>query len=85
MTTRKITIKTCQACPHIATYDALDVDNAPFCNKTEKGLDLPFVTRMICGNRMAVASPTYVIPDWCPLEADDGVTLAFLNAICRSK
>lgn len=63
---KKITINSCDQCPHYKTEDAA-VTRKPRCVRAKQTLpyDVAFETY-----GRAVAQPTNQIPDWCPLDDD---------------
>lgn len=64
---RKIAIKTCIECPHKGHKGGFaTISYVPKCGYT--GKELPHGIGKSGG--IVVASPTGVIPDWCPLEED---------------
>lgn len=59
---RYIPVKSCLECPHRAHEGGFDkVSFIPMCNNTMK--QLPYTV-----GKSLIISPTYEIPDWCPLE-----------------
>ena len=66
MPTRKIVLETCQHCPHRDHKGAFgNPACVPVCRLVQQ--TLPY--NVTYGdNRKAHASPTYTIPEWCPLE-----------------
>ena len=66
MAARKIVLKTCTHCPHRDHKGAFgNPACVPVCRLVQQ--TLPY--NVTYGdNRKAHASPTYTIPEWCPLE-----------------
>ena len=65
---KKIVIEKCTACPYIEHRGGFgNIMYKPFCR--EVSCDLPFTVSVQQGNNV-IATPTGVIPDWCPLVED---------------
>jgi hypothetical protein len=65
---RKIIIRECTSCSYIRHRGSFgSIMYKPFCEKINR--DLPFTVSVQQGNNV-VATPTGIIPDWCPLEED---------------
>jgi hypothetical protein len=77
---KKITIKTCEDCPH-ERYESIISEIAemmyiPVCNITNK--DIPCEPELIEGAmRSRITQDT---PDWCPLDDDIGPALDLAGA-----
>ena len=70
MSTRKIVVYTCDLCPHQDRHGRFGhVAYVPVCSKAHR--ELPYSVHKGHG-AMFVAKGTGVIPDWCPLEVNDG-------------
>lgn len=66
--TRIIRIETCANCPHRDHDGAFGQPSCkPMCRATPGSQELPYTVMHGYGSR-CIAVPTYVIPDWCPLE-----------------
>lgn len=67
---KKIVINKCSSCPHIDHGGGFgQIAYIPVCGLNHRG-NLPY-TKHVSGNQI-VATGTDVIPDWCPLENDNG-------------
>lgn len=65
---RVIRIETCSKCPNRDHFGAFaKVGLVPMCSAVEPVRELPHKIVQGFGTRL-VAVPTYIIPDWCPLE-----------------
>lgn len=66
LTARKIVLKTCTHCPHRDHKGAFgNPACVPVCRLAQQ--ELPHTVTPGSNGRLH-ASPTYVIPEWCPLE-----------------
>ena len=66
MATRKIVLKTCTHCPHRDHKGAFgNPACVPVCRLAQQ--ELPYTVTPGSNGRLH-ASPTYTIPEWCPLE-----------------
>jgi hypothetical protein len=69
---KKIVIASCLSCPSRDHRGAFGhISYIPVCRRT--GKDLPYTVGASAGMTL-VASPTYAIPDFCPLEDDNAHT-----------
>lgn len=70
MTVKKIVIESCLTCPHRGHLGGFaGISFVPCCKKFKsKGLPHGISNSVTLGVH---ASPTYEIPDWCPLEDND--------------
>lgn len=65
---KKISIPTCSSCPYLTHSGGFgQIQYIPKCSKL--GRKLPYNESALSGN--IYVQPTYVIPDWCPLENDN--------------
>ncbi len=71
MTSKKIVIESCIKCPYSDHKGGFGrVSYVPCCREVH-GKELSYnvgAAQMGRGNVLVTASPTGVIPDWCPLE-----------------
>ena len=66
MAARKIVLKNCTHCPHRDHKGAFgNPACVPVCRLAQQ--ELPYTVTPGSNGRLH-ASPTYVIPEWCPLE-----------------
>lgn len=66
--TRIIRIESCEDCTNRDHKGAFaEVYCVPVCHAVRPSRELPHTVERGFGTRL-VAAPTYVIPEWCPLE-----------------
>ena len=67
---RKIVITSCEVCPYRGHKGAFgSIGYIPKCSKANK--ELPYTTGLSQSGKSVVATPTNVIPEWCPLERNE--------------
>lgn len=68
---RAIILRTCQDCPFRSHGGGFGrISYVPKCAKHDPLKSLPYTEKASYGS--VVASPTYVIPAWCPLMVIEG-------------
>lgn len=64
---RIIEIPRCTRCPHISHHGAWgDIAYVPYCRNT--GHELPYEVNTSTLSGRPTATPTGIIPEWCPLK-----------------
>lgn len=65
---KKLPIKDCVSCPYFANAGVVEkVMYQAYCAKASNRY-LPYIKRESRSSCRYYATPTYMIPDWCPLE-----------------